>query len=113
MKKDDTYFEEYLNERFNGLNTHMNSQFESVNDKLDVINTHLEKQNGSIVELWKCSDARKKAVDEFYEFKSQVAWFKKKWLIWLLGLILLICLVSFLYDVGIIKGLIEKIYDKV
>jgi hypothetical protein len=47
---DNSDYRLYLEEKFDGITTHINAQFHNVNDKLDIIETQVKKTNGRVNE---------------------------------------------------------------
>lgn len=109
---DDPSYRLYLEEKFRGIEQNANAHFVAVEGGLSRIEEHLKKQNGTIAELQKESDKRQKVVDEFHEFKNRFVMIKKKWVWLLLGSILFVVTIQFLYDIGAITEIILKIIDK-
>jgi len=83
------------------------------NKRLEGIENHLKKQNGNIAELWKTSDERKQAVQDFRNLETKFKWIGKNWLIIMLLIIIGFAVLSFLYDIGAITGFIDKLIDKI
>ena len=109
---DDPSYRLFLNEKFKGIHASMDAQFNMVNDDLTEIKSHLEKQNGSIACLQKESNERKLVVEEFHTFKKKFTVMRKNWIWYILGGILFVVTITFLYDIGAITELIEKIIDR-
>lgn len=102
------YFEKYLDARFSAITTLINARFEVVDGDLKDIKDHVKQTNGRVTELECESKKREKVVDDFHRLETRIGFIKKRWFV-ILGLfVLLILLVNFLYDIGMLQQLFEK-----
>lgn len=85
------------------------AETEVLSYKVDALTKRMDKSNGTVAELVKESEARKLVVDDFHTFKGKWdgRWddFKKKWPLFLLGVILLVVIVSFFQQIGLLEKL--------
>jgi len=96
-----------------GINLTLDASAYVADQKLTAINNHLAKLNGTVAELQKESDKRKIAVEDFRNLEKKFYWPKKNWVYVLLSAILFNVVITFLYDVGLLKGTMQWIADKI
>jgi len=96
-----------------GINLTLDASAYVSDQKLTAINNHLAKLNGTVAELQRESDKRRKAVEDFRELEKKFYWPKKNWIYVLLSAILFNVVVIFLYDVGLLRGTVQWIAEKI
>lgn len=66
---------------------------------MNIVSGAIHNHNGRIKELEGCSELSKEARRDYKQFKGQVVAVKKKWLWWVLALVVLIVIVATIVDI--------------
>lgn len=103
----------YLDERFNNLITLINAYHKEAMESSDRIEEHVIKTNGRVTDLECESQKRAEAVKDFRSLENKLKLISKKWLLFLLGGILFVVSVTFLYDIGAITEIIQRLISKI
>jgi hypothetical protein len=103
----------YLDERFKSLTTLMNAYHIEAMESNDRIEEHVIQTNGRVTELECESLKRKEAVADFRRLEARIRNLGKRWIFFLLGGILFVVVVTFLYDIGAITSVLKSLFSKV
>ena len=106
-------YRKLLDERFAHLTTLMNANHKESMDSNDRIEQHVIQTNGRVNCLEAESLKRAEAVRDFRKLEADLKRIRAKWMLLLLGGILFVVSVIFVYDMGMFPKLFEWLINKV
>jgi len=96
---------------------HLSSEMEVVNNEIRGLQKRMDKQNGNVASLQAESMKRAEVVKDFRELEKDISAVKRtirtKWMLFLLGGIFFVVIITAIYDLGGFPKLFEWLINKV
>lgn len=96
-----------------GYSVQLDTEMKLVNEHLLQLTLRADKANGTVADLVKADQETKKVLEDFRKLRRKIDWHKKNWYFVMLGIILFIVTITFLYDIGMVSKGLEWIVEKI